>query len=131
MPPFGHDTALRVFVDPDLLEHDVVWAAAGTWHDVFSLTPNSWSTPAGASSSNSGATDVRANLAARALTVAPTTLATRSAGSGAASISSSCDCGRWPVRCNLAEATALYLEEFPLPLGERPVVTTFRIADVA
>lgn len=39
VPPFGHDTALRVFVDPDLLEHDVVWAAAGTWHDVFSLTP--------------------------------------------------------------------------------------------
>ena len=32
---------------------------------------------------------------------------------------------------NLAEATALYLEEFPLPLGERPVVTTFHIADVA
>jgi predicted RNase H-like HicB family nuclease len=32
---------------------------------------------------------------------------------------------------NLAVATALYLEEFPLPLGERPVVTTFRIADVA
>lgn len=32
---------------------------------------------------------------------------------------------------NLAEATSLYLEEFPLPLGERPVVTTFRIADVA
>ena len=32
---------------------------------------------------------------------------------------------------NLAEATALYLEEFPLPLGERPVVTTFRITDVA
>ena len=32
---------------------------------------------------------------------------------------------------NLTEATALYLEEFPLPLGERPVVTTFHIADVA
>jgi predicted RNase H-like HicB family nuclease len=32
---------------------------------------------------------------------------------------------------NLAEATALYLEEFPLPLGERPVVTTFHISDVA
>ena len=32
---------------------------------------------------------------------------------------------------NLMEATALYLEEFPLPLGERPVVTTFHIADVA
>lgn len=39
VPPFGHDTALRVFIDPDLLDHDVVWAAAGTWHDVFSLTP--------------------------------------------------------------------------------------------
>lgn len=32
---------------------------------------------------------------------------------------------------NLAEATALYLEEFPLPRGERPVITTFHIADVA
>lgn len=32
---------------------------------------------------------------------------------------------------NLAEATALYLEEFPLPLGERPVTTTFHVADVA
>jgi predicted RNase H-like HicB family nuclease len=32
---------------------------------------------------------------------------------------------------NLAGATALYLEEFPLPLGERPVITTFHIADVA
>ena len=39
VPPFGHDTDLRVFVDPDLLGYDVVWAAAGTWHDVFSLTP--------------------------------------------------------------------------------------------
>jgi prolyl-tRNA editing enzyme YbaK/EbsC (Cys-tRNA(Pro) deacylase) len=39
VPPFGHHTALRVFVDPELLTHDVVWAAAGTWHDVFSLTP--------------------------------------------------------------------------------------------
>jgi len=39
VPPFGHDTELRVFIDPDLLQHDVVWAAAGTWHDVFSLTP--------------------------------------------------------------------------------------------
>ena len=36
----------------------------------------------------------------------------------------------YPVK-DLAQATALYLEEFPLPLGERPVVTTFHIADVA
>ncbi len=39
VPPFGHDTALPVFIDPDLLQYDTVWAAAGTWHDVFSLTP--------------------------------------------------------------------------------------------
>jgi prolyl-tRNA editing enzyme YbaK/EbsC (Cys-tRNA(Pro) deacylase) len=39
VPPFGHDTELRVFVDPDLMQYEVVWAAAGTWHDVFSLTP--------------------------------------------------------------------------------------------
>ena len=30
MPPFGHSTQLRVFVDPDLLQYDEVWAAAGT-----------------------------------------------------------------------------------------------------
>jgi prolyl-tRNA editing enzyme YbaK/EbsC (Cys-tRNA(Pro) deacylase) len=32
-------STLRVFIDPDLLQHDVVWAAAGTWHDVFPLSP--------------------------------------------------------------------------------------------
>lgn len=40
VPPFGHSTSLPVFIDPDLLEYDVVWAAAGTWNDVFSLTPD-------------------------------------------------------------------------------------------
>jgi prolyl-tRNA editing enzyme YbaK/EbsC (Cys-tRNA(Pro) deacylase) len=39
VPPFGHDAELRVFVDPDLLRYEAVWAAAGTWHDVFCLTP--------------------------------------------------------------------------------------------
>jgi prolyl-tRNA editing enzyme YbaK/EbsC (Cys-tRNA(Pro) deacylase) len=39
VPPFGHDTALRAFVDPDLLTYDEVWAAAGTWHDVFPIAP--------------------------------------------------------------------------------------------
>jgi prolyl-tRNA editing enzyme YbaK/EbsC (Cys-tRNA(Pro) deacylase) len=39
VPPFGHDTVLRVFIDPDLLQYDIVWAAAGTWHDVFALSP--------------------------------------------------------------------------------------------
>jgi prolyl-tRNA editing enzyme YbaK/EbsC (Cys-tRNA(Pro) deacylase) len=39
VPPFGHSTQLRVFVDPDLLQYDEVWAAAGTWHDVFPIDP--------------------------------------------------------------------------------------------
>jgi Cys-tRNA(Pro) deacylase len=40
VPPFGHATALRVFVDEDLLGYDEVWAAAGTWNDVFALSPD-------------------------------------------------------------------------------------------
>jgi Cys-tRNA(Pro) deacylase len=40
VPPFGHATTLRVFVDEDLLAFDEVWAAAGTWNDVFPLTPD-------------------------------------------------------------------------------------------
>lgn len=40
VPPFGHTSELPVFVDPDLLQYDEVWAAAGTWHDVFPLTPD-------------------------------------------------------------------------------------------
>ncbi|MFM8644637.1 MAG: YbaK/EbsC family protein [Actinomycetota bacterium] len=40
MPPFGHSTQLRVFVDPDLLQYDEVWAAAGTWNDVFPIAPD-------------------------------------------------------------------------------------------
>ncbi len=39
VPPFGHATPLRVFVDPDLLVWDEVWAAGGTWHDVFGVDP--------------------------------------------------------------------------------------------
>ena len=40
VPPFGHTTHLRIFIDPDLLQYDEVWAAAGTWHDVFGIEPN-------------------------------------------------------------------------------------------
>lgn len=39
-PPFGHTTTLPTFVDPDLLDHDVVWAAAGTPTEVFPLSPD-------------------------------------------------------------------------------------------
>ncbi|CAB4367762.1 MAG: hypothetical protein F2916_02905 [Actinobacteria bacterium] len=37
--PFGCSTRLRVFVDPDLLQYDEVWAAAGTWNDNFGAAP--------------------------------------------------------------------------------------------
>ena len=40
VPPFGHTTPLRVFIDPDLLAYDEVWAAAGTWNDVFPIAPD-------------------------------------------------------------------------------------------
>ena len=40
VPPFGHSTQLRVFVDPDLLKWPEVWAAAGTWNDVFGIEPH-------------------------------------------------------------------------------------------
>jgi Cys-tRNA(Pro) deacylase len=40
VPPFGHATPLPVFIDPDLLRYDEVWAAAGTWHDVFNIAPD-------------------------------------------------------------------------------------------
>ena len=39
VPPFGHSTQLRVFVDPDLLQYDEVWAAAGTLNDNFGAAP--------------------------------------------------------------------------------------------
>lgn len=40
IPPFGHREPLRVFVDRDLLLYDEVWAAAGTPHVNFALTPD-------------------------------------------------------------------------------------------
>ena len=40
VPPFGFEKTLRIFIDPDLLQYDEVWAAAGTWNDVFPITPN-------------------------------------------------------------------------------------------
>lgn len=39
MPPCGHSTQLRVFVDPDLLQWPEVRAAAGTWNDNFGAAP--------------------------------------------------------------------------------------------
>jgi prolyl-tRNA editing enzyme YbaK/EbsC (Cys-tRNA(Pro) deacylase) len=39
IPPFGHDQKLPTFFDADLLNHDVVWAAAGTPRAVFAVDP--------------------------------------------------------------------------------------------
>ena len=40
VPPFGFERKLRIFIDPDLLQYDEVWAAAGTWNDVFGIEPH-------------------------------------------------------------------------------------------
>lgn len=39
VPPFGHRSPLPTFVDRHLLDHDEVWAAAGTPDAVFRITP--------------------------------------------------------------------------------------------
>lgn len=39
VPPLGLATQLKIFMDPDLLQYDEVWAAAGTWNDVFPINP--------------------------------------------------------------------------------------------
>jgi prolyl-tRNA editing enzyme YbaK/EbsC (Cys-tRNA(Pro) deacylase) len=39
VPPVGHAEAIPTFIDGDLLEYTEVWAAAGTPHAVFRLSP--------------------------------------------------------------------------------------------
>ena len=39
VPPFGHGSSLTVLVDPGLLRHEVVWAAAGLPDAVFAIAP--------------------------------------------------------------------------------------------
>lgn len=39
VPPVGHLEELETFIDEDLLQYDELWAAAGTPHAVFRLTP--------------------------------------------------------------------------------------------
>lgn len=38
--PFGHPAPLPMLIDRDLLDHEVVWAAAGTPHAVFPIAPD-------------------------------------------------------------------------------------------
>jgi Cys-tRNA(Pro) deacylase len=40
VPPFGHREPLRVFIDEDLLGYEELWAAAGTPHCNFAITPD-------------------------------------------------------------------------------------------
>lgn len=40
VPPVGHDEPLETYLDQDLLAYEVIWAAAGTPHAVFRLTPS-------------------------------------------------------------------------------------------
>lgn len=39
VPPVGHNQPLLTYVDADLLQYTEIWAAAGTPHAVFRLTP--------------------------------------------------------------------------------------------
>jgi prolyl-tRNA editing enzyme YbaK/EbsC (Cys-tRNA(Pro) deacylase) len=39
IPPVGHDEPLATFIDEDLLLYERIWAAAGTPHAVFQLSP--------------------------------------------------------------------------------------------
>jgi prolyl-tRNA editing enzyme YbaK/EbsC (Cys-tRNA(Pro) deacylase) len=39
VPPIGHAQPLRTFIDQDLCQHDMIWAAAGTPRAVFELSP--------------------------------------------------------------------------------------------
>ena len=48
VPPFGHRTRTRVLADRSLLEHDIVWAAAGNPHAVFPIAPEDLVAHAGA-----------------------------------------------------------------------------------
>lgn len=48
VPPFGHRTKTRVLADRSLLDHDVVWAAAGNPHAVFPMAPKDLVAHAGA-----------------------------------------------------------------------------------
>ena len=43
-PPFGHPAPLPTLLDPSLLEHDLVYAAAGTPDSCFPMAPEALKT---------------------------------------------------------------------------------------
>jgi len=40
VPPLGHTEQLEIFIDQDLVQYEQLWAAAGTSHAVFQLSPS-------------------------------------------------------------------------------------------
>jgi prolyl-tRNA editing enzyme YbaK/EbsC (Cys-tRNA(Pro) deacylase) len=40
VPPVGHASEIETYIDEQLFEFEQIWAAAGTPHAVFSLTPD-------------------------------------------------------------------------------------------
>jgi prolyl-tRNA editing enzyme YbaK/EbsC (Cys-tRNA(Pro) deacylase) len=48
IPPLGHATPLKTFIDRDLLQYEFVWAAAGTPESVFKVAPSALATATGA-----------------------------------------------------------------------------------
>lgn len=40
VPPIGHVQQMETYLDEDLLQYNLIWAAAGTPNAVFELTPN-------------------------------------------------------------------------------------------
>jgi len=39
VPPVGHANPIEIYIDQDLMRYPEIWAAAGTPHAVFKLTP--------------------------------------------------------------------------------------------
>ena len=40
VPPLGHLIPIKTFIDEDILQYEIIWAAAGTGRSVFSLRPH-------------------------------------------------------------------------------------------
>jgi prolyl-tRNA editing enzyme YbaK/EbsC (Cys-tRNA(Pro) deacylase) len=40
VPPLGHSSPIRTLIDQEIFRFEVIWAAAGTPHAVFKLTPD-------------------------------------------------------------------------------------------
>jgi prolyl-tRNA editing enzyme YbaK/EbsC (Cys-tRNA(Pro) deacylase) len=40
VPPLGHDRPVETLIDEDLLRLDTIWAAAGTPHALFAISPH-------------------------------------------------------------------------------------------